>query len=247
MKKKNAVVIVLLVLAAAAAVVLLTARGMNGKILNAGIRTDITDWSLYDPVHGDAIGIEADIAVRLAKKAGYAGVRYVPVTRDTGAAALMNGDADCVICAYLPEDPAADGLAYSKAYYGLETVIIAKKSTLFTSVQDLAGRPVGVLAAENKQAEQLLTAVPDAVLITVPDHHRLSAMLETGEISAVCVPDDIAYMLQDDDCVRLEPAPGKQEVAMAARQDAPAGNALTEAMNALIDDGTVNGILSRWE
>lgn len=251
MKKKKTILITGLLILIAAAAVLMLSGNAHGKTLTAGVRTDIADWAVYDAEHEDCLGMEASISRYLAKKLGYSAVRFVPTDEKDGRKKLQSGDVDCLIFSFLPEDPAEDNAAYSKSYYELPTTVLARKSTLFSSLQDLSGRPVGFLSADTVPAEQLTAAMSAAgaeapVLIPADNYHELSDMLETGEISAVCVSQDICYALLTDDCISVGSELGTQNVAVSVRKDAPDGQRILEAVNALIEDGTVNSVLDGW-
>ncbi|MDO4939887.1 MAG: transporter substrate-binding domain-containing protein [Lachnospiraceae bacterium] len=248
MKKKRVLFIGLAVVLVAVTAFCLINRKKTSETINVGVRTDITDWAYYDEENGNCYGIEADISDLIAEKTGYE-VNYVPVYED-GCEMLRQGEIDCLVFKYASEE-FSDDILFSKEYYMSYPYIVVKNSSLITTTDELAGKPVGVLSYQSVPKQQLLTYMSEAGLeapefYTVDDYHMFKEYLETGEISAICATDDIGYSLVEDDSSILEEVLGKQYASLAVLKDNPKGKIILDAMNALIEDGTIEALLDSW-
>lgn len=221
----------------------------TAEVINVGIRTDVADWGLYDETTGICNGMEAEFAAAIAEKLGCQ-VNFVPVSDEDGIEKLRSKEVDCLMFRYSSEE-STDDIVFSEICYTPYTAVLAKKSTLFTSVDDLSGRPVGVLSAHPIATEHLLAYFEEAgleapVLYAVDDWNLFPELLETGEISAVCGSDDITYSVYDEESIILSDYIGEQTAAVAALKDEPKGMKIIDAANAMIEDGTSMEILDEW-
>lgn len=250
-KKKTWILAAVVILVLAAALLWFFSRKESGKTLNAGVRTDIGDWAFYDKTHETCYGIEADVAACLAQALGCSAIRYFPVGSINDFTALDAGSIDCLVCAY-PSDAAGDAdHLFSDPYFESGSYLLVETSTLFTSAEELAGKKIGVISSDLFSQNQLLSAMASLglrppVLVPVDDYHQLPYLLETGEVSAACVPEGIAYTLLTEEIVPLADV-GRQGVCVAVRKDDPNAPEILNAMNKLIADGTIYEVLKLWE
>ena len=250
-KKKTWIIAAVVILVLAAALLWFFRRKESGKTLNAGVRTDIGDWAFYDKAHETCYGIEADVAACLAQAMGCTAIRYVPVGSINDFSVLDAGSIDCLVCAY-PADAAEDeDHLFSDPYFESGSYLLVETSTLFTGVEELAGKKIGVISSDLFSQNQLVSAMASLglrppVLVPVDDYHQLPYLLETGEVSAACVPEGIAYTLLTEEIVPLADV-GAQNVCIAVRKDDPNAPEILSAMNNLIADGTIYEVLKLWE
>lgn len=250
MKNKKWIVVPL-ILAAAAVGIWFFSRGGAGKTLVVGVRENITDWSFYDEGTGKAFGMEVDLAYLIAEKAGYADIRFVPVDAVNGQEKLKNGEFDCLIFAKTSEEHLDKDLEYSENYYEALTSFLVKSSSMITSLEELSGRPVGVWAKDPAPEKYLIAAFADSGLpapvpVSAEDYHELSEYLETGEVSALCLCDDIGYSLFEADTFFLDSSIDAQGIAVAVRKGDQNGQVILDAVNALIEEGQIDEMLDSW-
>lgn len=252
MKKKRVMIIGIIALA----VILITAayflvlKKPAEKILNIGVRKGVSDWVAYDESRDFCIGIEESLGELIAAKTGYTGVHCVPIEIKDARKALLDGEVDCLMYAYPSEDPEGE-LSYSEPYYQSNTALLAKQSTLFETIEDIAGKPVGTLSYFNFPSESLLKRMKEAGLeapVLCPDDNinNLLDKLETGELSALCLPYELAYTYFENNCMSPGSELGMADAAIAFRKDDPEGTRFSEAIRELIADGTIQLLLSLW-
>lgn len=250
MKKKWIFIIGLAVVIIAVIVFCLTNRKDTSETINVGVRADVADWGLYDEKTGNCNGMEAEFAAVIAERMKCQ-VNYIPVSDEDGIEKLRNKEVDCLMFRYTSEESSDDDIAFSETYYTPYTAVFAKASTLFTSLDDLSGKPVAVLSTHPIAAQHLLEYFAEAgleepVLYPVDDWHLLGELLETGEVSAICGSDDITYSVYDDECIILSDYVGEQTAAIAVLKDDPKGKSIIDTMNVMIEDGTVAKIADEW-
>lgn len=248
--------------------VLLGARNVQAaeKTLRVGVRGDIMNFSYYSETNGKYYGMEIDLAQALAKELGYSKLEYVRVTPENRKNTLLNGEVDCLIAAYSITDTRLENFDFSPAYYEDDTAIMVEKSSMFRNVRDLSDKTVGTLGGTN--AGPLLAiklhetgmigeeAILDNGDETQYDHIRIlkldsyeavSTALEEGSIDAACMDGVIAKAYTDEnrDFLKLDIA--RQEYGVATQKDSELSQPMAEAVQKLLDDGTIEKLIDKWD
>lgn len=246
------------------ALVLLCATGL-AETLRVGVRDDIINFGFYNEVTGKYYGLEIDLAAELAARLGYEDVEYVTVMPDTRKDMLAGGEVDCIIATYSIADSREENFDFSAPYYTDETVIMVEKSTLFTGIDDLKDKNIGIVNGTNA-GPLLAQALYDAGVITdqvvantdaytqyegayvtkVDRYAELSELLETGEIDAACMDACIAQTYMDDQRVFLDISIAQQEYGVATVKDSALSAPVAEAVQAMLDDGTIDRLIDKW-
>ncbi|MCB0245934.1 MAG: transporter substrate-binding domain-containing protein, partial [Anaerolineae bacterium] len=110
--------------------------------------------------NGNVIGFDIDIMNAIAKAAGFE-VEFVNTRWDGIFVALSSGEFDAVASAATITDERKQAVDFSDPYFNAGQVLVVKKGSDITSVDDLAGKRVGVQlgttgdiwSSENTQAE----------------------------------------------------------------------------------------------
>lgn len=241
----------------------------NGGTLVVGVRADVAGFSSYNAHTGKYYGAEVDIAEELAQRLGYADVDFEAVTPDTREQMLQNGAVDCLIACYSVSDERERAFDFSPAYYTDSIILVAENSSLIGGIDDLRGATFGTASGANT-ASQLQahlaevgfsdgvaqqTASDGAVtefdtwkLRAYPDYQALSDALESGEIDVMACDGAIAKTYLNDERVIL---PGfsidPQRYAVATPQHSQLSARVSDAMQQMIDDGTVAKLIDKWD
>ena len=234
--------------------------------LRVGVRDDIMNFGYRNQETGRYYGFEIDLAGRLAEKLGYGKTEFVSVQPETRKEKLMNGEVDCLIAAYSVSDTRRENFDFSDPYYEDQIKVMVEKSTLFAHLEDLKGKTVGVLEGTNAPFEfaaemdrlGLLTASerqpsnadPYGAGVTFWQAERysdLSAALEEGTVDAVCMDGCIAQAYMNDDRQYLEETFSAQSYAVATQKDSALSGPVEDAIREMLDDGTIAGLLDKWD
>lgn len=249
----------------ALALVCMTGLAALAETLRVGVRDDIINFGFYNEVTGKYYGLEIDLAAELAERLGYDGVEYVTVMPDTRREMLESGEVDMVIATYSIADSREENFDFSAPYYVDETILMVEKSTLFDSIYDLRDKNIGIVNGTNA-GPLLAQALYDAGVITdqviantdtytqyegayvtkVDRYAQLSEMLETGKIDAACMDACIAQTYMDDQRAFLDVSIAQQEYGVATVKDSELSAPVAEAVQAMLDDGTIDELIDKW-
>lgn len=229
----------------------------KGGTLKVGVRDDIMRMSYLNPNTGKYYGMEADFAAAVAKELGYDGVEYVTVIPENRKEKLLNGEIDCLIASYSMEGTRLENFDFSPVYYEDHAVIMVEKSSMFTGIEDIIGRKVGVMEGANT-GPKLYGKLLDMGLLTEDDtkgselvqmesYSALSVALEEGSVDAVCMDGSMANTFMDDDRILIEENISDEHYAVATQKDSELSPKMAQAVQKLLDDGTVAGLLDKWD
>lgn len=234
--------------------------------LKVGVRDDIVNFSCLNETTGKYYGLEVDIANELADRLGYADVEFTTVQPENRKEMLLNGDVDCLIALYSIADSRLENFDFSAPYYTDKTVLMVEKSTLFDSISDLKDKTIGIVNGTNAGpllANKLyeLGIITDKVVSnsdneTVYEGARvrkaerysdLDTLLESGEVDAVCMDASIAGTYLNEDRLYLEETISEQEYGVATIKDSDLSQQVSEAIQAMLDDGTIDLLINKWD
>lgn len=226
------------------------------KTLKVGVRDDIMHFGYLNPNTGKYYGLEIDLAVKLAKELGYEDVEYTTVDPDNRKDTLLNGNVDCLIAAYSVSETRLKNFDFSPAYYTDYSSIMVEKSSLIYKLSDLVGKRIGVLDGANTGPKLTLKMIEegliteddtkDSVLVNMESYKELSEALEEGTVDAVCMDGCIARAYMEDDREILEDKIGQEEYAVATQKDSELSGRMTEAVQKMLDDGTIEELIEKW-
>lgn len=243
--------------------IVLTGCNTSSKsgVLKVGVRDDVMNFGYLNPVTNKYYGLEIDIANELAEALGYESVEFVTVEPDTRKDMLLEGKVDCLIAAYSIEESRLKNFDFSEPYYTDYGRIMIEKSTLFENMEDLLHKRIGVLDGANA-APILVTKMnemgllPDLEadtinnnieLVRMTDYGDLYAALEDGSVDAVCMDGCIARAYMDEEeCAFLEETLSEEQYGVATQKDSKLSKPVAEAIQKMLDDGTIESLIDKW-
>ena len=257
-KLGKAVLCALLVLA-------LLGAAAGAETLRVGVRDDIINFGFYNETTGKYYGLEIDLAAELARRIGYDDVEYITVMPDTRKDMLLNGEVDVIVATYSIAESREENFDFSAPYYEDETIIMVEKSTLFDSIRDLSEKNIGIvngtnagpLLAQKLYDEGIITDVVventdtftqyEGAYVTKTERYEdLDTLLETGEIDAACMDACIAQTYMNDQRMFLDLSITHQEYGVATVKDSALSAPVAEAVQAMLDDGTIERLIDKW-
>lgn len=244
-----------------------TADSSNGKTLRVGVRSDVVGFGYLNESTGKYYGLEIDIAEEMASRMGYADVEFVTVTPDTRKDMLANGDVDCMAACYSIAESREKNFDFSPSYYTDASIVMVENSSLVTDVEGLKGRTFGTMAGTNtapqlaikltesgftsgealEQTEDHSVTLFDTFrLVQMPSYQDLSKALEEGSIDAACMDGAIALTYLNADRSLLDYTIDTQEYGVATQKGSALSEPVADAVQSMLDDGTVAALTDKW-
>ena len=224
----------------------------EGQPLVVGVRDDIVNFSFLNETTGKYYGLEIDLAKELAQRLGRDGVEFVTVTPTTREDVLLNGEVDCLIACYSINKERKELFDFSAPYYKDGTVFMVQTSSCFNRWADLAGMTVGVLAGSNTgdlvlAAMKRVNTAKGVKLQEEETYQDLSDALERGDVDAVCMDGCIAQAYMNEDRIYLPGSLASQSYGVATQKDSELSKQVSAVMQDMLDDGTVDKLLDKWD
>lgn len=242
-----------------------TGATQGSGTLKVGVRSDIVNFSLLNEQTGKYYGLEVDIAQELASRLGYADVEFSTVTPDDRKDKLLSGEVDCLVACYSIADSRLENFDFSPAYYTDATSIMVENSSLVTEVTQLEGGTFGIMSGSN--AGPLLAIklnemgiIGDNIISNTdegtqyegvyvkkyPSYADLSQALEEGEVDAAVMDGSIAGTYIDDDRSLPDVNISDQLYGVATQKDSDLSPRIAEAVQAMLNDGTIAALIEKW-
>lgn len=239
--------------------------GRTEKILKVGVRDDIQNFSFYNSKADNYYGLEPDIAQELAERLNYSEVEFVTVQPETRKQTLLDGKVDCLIAVYSITDTRTENFDFSDAYYTDEAKILVEKSSKINLLEDLKGKTIGVLNGANTAPELaikmhelgMIAEEPlenteeeikfqDLTIRKFAKYSEINDALETGEVDAACMDGCIAQTYMEEDREYLEIELAEQKYGVATQKGSELSGAVGEAIQEMLDDGTIEKLIDKW-
>lgn len=233
----------------------------QGK-LKVGVRNDVMNFGYLNPITEKYYGMEIDLANKLAEDLGYSEVEFVTVEPDTRKDMLLEGEVDCLIACYSISDTRLKNFDFSEPYYTDYGRIMIEKSTLFSSMDDLLHKKIGVLDGANAAPQLVIkmnemgllpdledeTIVNHITLVRMKDYADLYDALEEGKVDAVCMDGCIARAYMDkDECEFLEETLSEERYGVATQKGSDLSKPVAESIQKMLDDGTIEELIDKWD
>lgn len=141
-------------------------------------------------------GLDVDVAKLLAKDLGVE-LELVPVTGQSRIPSLQTEKVDFVVASFGIYSERALSVAFSNPYGGHTSVIIAPQATEISSLEDLAGKRVGV--PRGTAHEKILSEanIEGMELVRFDDDSTTLNALVAGQVDAIGTVNYIAAQLQE--------------------------------------------------
>lgn len=240
----------------------------SGETLRVGVRSDVVGFGYLNEDTGKYYGLEIDIADELAERLGYSDVEFVSVLPETRKDMLLSGEMDCMIACYSIAESRQENFDFSAAYYEDDSIVMVENSSLITDIEQLEGRTIGTMAGTNTAPQLVLELTESGFtsgeaitqtedhsdtqfdtfrLVQVPSYQELSQSLEEGTIDAACMDGSIAHTYVNDDRSILDYRIDTQQYGVATQKGSALSQPVAEAIQAMLDDGTIAGLIDKWD
>ncbi|KEF37378.1 L-arginine-binding protein [Schinkia azotoformans MEV2011] len=163
------------------------------KILKMGTSADFPPFEFVDTAKGeDIIGFDIDLANAITEKLGYE-IEIQDMDFAGLIEALKSNRVDIVLSGMSATDERKESVDFSDIYYSADQMIVFKKDAPLTSVEELAGKTVGVQTASIQ--EDKAKEIKETTDIKIDSRNRVPEIiqeLKAGRFDAVILEDAIA-------------------------------------------------------
>ncbi len=245
-----------------------SATPTNTSTLRVGVRSNVSGFGYLNEETGRYSGMEIDIAEELATRLGYTDVEFITATPETRKNLLLNDEIDCIIACYSIAATREENFDFSPAYYEDASVVMVEDSSLFTDITDLKGYTFGTVSGANTASQlvirlgeigftsgEALSANSDNSdvqfdnfhLLQLESYQDLSEALEEGTIDAFCGDGCIAQTFKTDDRSLLDFQIDTQEYGVATQKGSALSQPVSDTIQEMLDDGTIDTLIDKWD
>lgn len=219
------------------------------KVLVMGTNAEFPPFEFVDG--GEIKGIDVDFAKAICKELGYELV-IENLDFDTLLNALDSKKVDFVAAGMTVTPDREEQANFTITYYKAKQVLIVKEDSNIQSIEDLVGKRIGVQSGTTGQyiAEDEIEGAKDNDLITGYSAGSLAVKaVENGQIDAVIIDNLPAqeFVKKNEGLKIVDGLFEDEEYAMAFnKKDEELLKKFNEAMQKLIDDGTLQEIVDKY-
>lgn len=202
---------------------------------------------------GELVGFDIDLANAVCEQLGVT-AEFQPIDWDSKEMALAAGTIDCVWNGMSITPERQEAMSLSQAYLNNKIVILCKEGVTIEAKEDLANYNIGIQAGsaalEAVQADEALYAAIEGQLTEYPTYDEVILDVQAGRLDCMII--DEVYggykNAQLGGIFTVAPVDfGDDLYAIGFRKaDTELTQAVNEALNALIEDGTATQISEAW-
>lgn len=237
----------------------------SSNTMKIGVRDDIMNFGYYNETSKKYYGFEIDLANELAKRMGYGNVEFVSVKPETRKEMLTNGEVDCLIALYSIVETREKNFDFSPAYYTDEAKIMVEKSSGITKLEDLKNKRIGILSGSNTGPELAIKLnkvglIGDQVISNKAEgtqydglyvkktasYEECNQELEEGIVDAMCADGAIIQTYMNEDRMILDIPLKQQQYGVATQKDSSLSEPIAQAINEMLEDGTISQLIDKW-
>lgn len=234
------------------------AADTEGETAEAGEVTTVTEGVLtmgtnaafppYEYYEGDTVvGIDAEIAQAIAEKLGLT-LEIVDMDFNSIITAVQSGKVDVGIAGMTVEPDRLENVDFTDSYAtGVQVVIVTEDSEI-ASVDDLEGKLIGTQEGTTGWSYCSEDYGDDMVIPYTNGATAVQALLD-GKVDCVVIDQQpaLSFVEANEGLKILETEYAVEDYAIAVSKDNTAlRDAINTALNELIEDGTVQGILDKY-
>ena len=230
----------------------------QAKKLVLGMDSAFPPMGYVDTETGELIGFDIDVATEVCNRLEIELVLQ-PIDWDNKTNELNNGNVDCLWNGFSKTEEREKEFNLSEPYMKNNQIILVKADSDYQSLDDLAGKIVGVQA--DSSAEVALndnTEFKDSLkeVVQIDDYSKAVLEIQNGTIDAIAIDEVVArfYLSNDPGGYRILEKEGGSVESLAV-EDYVIGfrkndNALKEkvetTINEMAEDGTLTSISEKW-
>jgi polar amino acid transport system substrate-binding protein len=216
--------------------------------LRVGVDVGTLRLSSVDPLTGDFVGFDVDIAREVARALFGGGnlddrVQFIGIPSSDRISVLQDGTVDLVADSFTVTCGRREDISFSSEYFRAGQRVLVRRDDPAESIADLAGRPVCVSAGSTAIATIQRLPEPRPEIVPAPQRADCLVRLQEGDTDALVTDDAIlAGMAAQDPSLHIVGDPLSAEpYALGLPQDQPDW---VRYVNAVLEDVRDSG---RWD
>jgi len=203
---------------------------------------------------GEYTGFDLELAQAVCDLEGWELIK-TPIDWDSKDLELESGSIDCIWSGFTINGR-EDDYTWSYPYVDNSQVIVVSEDSGITSLDDLAGKIVGVQAASaalellSEEGDQADLAATFGTLQEFADYNTAFVELQAGSIDAVAMDIGVAqYQIKEKEgYIILDEELNSEQYGVGFRlDDEELRDTVNEALLALVEDGTVAELAEKYE
>lgn len=233
-----------------------TPAGAALDLVTAGVLTVCTD-APYPPMEfereGEFTGFDIELLRAVATEMGLEGIEVInsgfePIT--SGAVFQSPKQCDLAAASITITEERDQNIDFSAPYFDADQSLLVKKDSGVTSLEDLAGRTIGVQTGTTGEMYAQENQPEGATIRSFDDAGGLFVALEAGQIDAIL--QDLVVnrgrTLEDDTVTVVQTFPTDERYGFAFPEEGAEAlqEALNRALQTLRDDGTYDALFAEW-
>ncbi|HZJ83338.1 MAG TPA: transporter substrate-binding domain-containing protein [Clostridia bacterium] len=196
----------------------------------------------------DIIGIDADIAAKIAEKLGVELVSE-DMEFDSLMAALQSGKIDFIAAGFTVKPDREKQVLFTDNYFkAVQVIMIQETNTEIETTEDLKGKKIGV--QNGTSGDFVADDIEDSEVVRYNNGIEAAMDLKNGNIDAVIIDNLPAQMLVDSNpgLIILEDKPDDdEEYALAVRkEDTDLQKLINEVLKEMIDSGEIDQLVNKY-
>ena len=222
--------------------------------LTMGSSCDFPPYEYYDDETGEIVGIDVEIAYAVAEKLGYE-LEIQDMQFDSIIAAVCSGKVDFGMSGFTVTEERKQNVDFSTTYTTAKQSVIVPEGSAIATVDDLfdaeaeyrIGVQIGttgdlyitddVEANGLKHSIERFNKAPDAIVA-----------LNSGKVDCVIIDDQVAvnFVNANEGLKLLDTAYALEDYAICFPKESPLYADFNAALEELLADGTVQGIIDKY-
>lgn len=237
--------------------------------LRAGVRADVVGFGYLNEGTGNYYGMEIDLVEELASRLGYGDIEFVTILPENRKEMLLDGQVDLIAACYSIAETRLENFDFSPAYYDDRVIAVVQYSSLIEGIDDMRGLTFGTMSGANAApllstklyedgftSGEVVTANEDNSdvsfdtwhLLQFPSYQELSDALEDGTVDAMVLDGAIAQTYMDDKRHVIDGfVVAEQSYGIATQKDSELSAPVAEAVQGMLDDGTIDALVDKWD
>ncbi|MCT8138733.1 transporter substrate-binding domain-containing protein [Anaerobacillus sp. CMMVII] len=216
-----------------------------------GTSADYPPYEFIDTaVSDDIIGFDVDIAMYIAEQLGFE-LKIQDMDFNGLIPALTNNRVDFVLAGMTPTADRLKNVDFSDIYYVAEQMIVSKADSGLTSLEDLAGKKLGVQlgSIQVELANDIADEVGDVEVLERNKITDLIQELKSNRIHAAIIEDKVAeghLKANTDLAAFLIEEEGEAGSAIAFPKGSELKDQFNEVLREMIENGEMEKLIIKW-
>lgn len=217
----------------------------NEKKLTMLTSADYPPYESMDTDTNEIVGFDVDIAKYITKELGYE-LEVKDMDFNSLITAMNAGKGDFIMAGMTPKPERLKNADFSDIYFTAKHLVVSKKDSGITSIEDLKGKTVGVQEGSIQKDEA--AKIAESVDIKIETRNRVPELVQeilAGRFDAVIIEDTVAvgHFKNNPDLTgfEIEEEEGEAGSAIAFKKNSE----LTEDFNRVLKEMEENGELEK--